>query len=150
VDQVEQVLNGALFINGTYHLGNIDLMGGLRYDRLTFSTDARSKQQVGERSFQSVSPSIGISFRPANYTLYANFSTSFQSPTTVELVNRPDGGNGFNPALKPEKSRGLEIGIRNQSGGRLTYDLAGYRMWINDLLFPYQLEADGPTFYRNQ
>src|SRR5699024_11017524 len=150
VNQIEQVLNQALFVNGTYRLGKINLMGGLRYDRLTFSTDSPSNKQTGERIFQSVSPSVGISFRPENHTLFANFSTSFQSPTTTELVNRPDGGNGFNPHLKPERTWGLEVGLRSQSAGSFTYDLTGYRMWINDLLFPYQLEDGGPTFYRNQ
>src|SRR5699024_12554948 len=94
VNQTEQVLNHALFVNGTYRLGKINLMSGLRYDRLTFSTDALSNKQTGERVFQSVSPSVGLSFRPEDHTLFANFSTSFQSPTTTELVKRPDGGNG--------------------------------------------------------
>src|SRR5699024_8715367 len=93
VNQVEQVLNHALFVNGTYHLRTLTLMGELRYDRLTISTDSLSKQFTGERSFQSVSPSIGISYAPASYMLFATFITSFQSPTTTELVNRPDGGN---------------------------------------------------------
>src|SRR5699024_11839130 len=82
--------------------------------------------------------------------LFVNFNTSFQSPTTTDLVNRPDVGNGFNPHLKPERTWGLEVGLRSQSAGSFTYDLTGYRMWINDLLFPYQLEDGGPTFYRNQ
>src|SRR5699024_12202322 len=107
----------------TYRLGKINLMSGLRYDRLTFSADAPSNQQTGERIFQSVSPSVGISFRPENHTLFANFSTSFQSPTTTELVNRPDGGNGFNPHLKPERNWGLEIWNLSKNTGSFIYDL---------------------------
>src|SRR5699024_3770629 len=49
VNQIEQVLNQALFVNGTYRLGKINLMSGLRYDRLTFSADAPSNQQTGEQ-----------------------------------------------------------------------------------------------------
>lgn len=150
VNQLEQVWNQALFVNGTYMVGDINFTGGLRYDRLVFSTDSLSTRRTGSRTFQSLSPSIGISYNPEAYTLFANLSTSFQAPTTTELVNRPGGGNGFNPNLKPEKTVGLEAGIRNQPAQRFTYDLTAFHLWIYDLLFPYQLQADGPTYYRNQ
>lgn len=151
VDQIERVWNQALFATGTYSIGSFNILGGLRYDRLRFKADAAVTKHSGERTFSSVSPSIGINYTPGNQTLFANFSTSFEAPTTTELVNRPGGGNGFNPALEPEHSLGVELGIRaynpNQS---ITYDFTLYRMWIRDLLFPYQLQSNGPTYYRNQ
>jgi iron complex outermembrane receptor protein len=151
VNQVEQVWNQAIFSTATYSLGQFNILGGLRYDRINFSTDANTASQSGSRTFQSVSPSLGINYRPGNQNIFANISTSFEAPTTTELVNRPGGGNGFNPNLKPEHTVGLETGIRGYiSSNALTYDLTFYQLWINDLLFPYQLEANGPTFYRNQ
>ncbi|MDZ7693484.1 MAG: TonB-dependent receptor [Balneolaceae bacterium] len=43
------------------------------------------------------------------------------------------------------------MGSRGQIvNGKLSYDLALYNLWISDLLFPYQLQANGPTYYRNQ
>lgn len=66
-------------------------------------------------------------------------------------MNRPGGGNGFNPDIEPEQTLGLEIGTRGTLlSSALTFDLTLYRLWISDLLFPYQLEANGPTYYRNQ
>ncbi|PAU93834.1 hypothetical protein CK503_09170 [Aliifodinibius salipaludis] len=151
VDQVEKVWNQAVFSTATYSLGKFNILGGLRYDRINFSTDANTASQSGDRTFKSVSPSLGINYRPGNQNIFANVSTSFEAPTTTELVNRPGGGNGFNPKLKPEQTIGLETGIRGHiQSSALTYDLTFYRLWIDDLLFPYQLETDGPTFYRNQ
>lgn len=151
VDQVERVWNQAIFANGTYSMGNINIMGGLRFDRLTFSADTASSQPIGQRSFQSLSPSVGINYQSADQTYFLNISTSFEAPTTTELVNRPGDGNGFNPNLRPEKTLGLELGARgSNSRNTLNYDIAVYRLWITDLLFPYQLKTDGPTYYRNQ
>ena len=151
VEQVEQVWNQAIFSTATYSLGQFHILGGIRYDRINFNTDANSPSQSGNRTFQSVSPSLGVSYRFSNQNIFANVSTSFEAPTTTELVNRPGGGNGFNPDLKPEQTVGVETGIRGHiQTNTLTYDVAFYQLWINDLLFPYQLESNGPTFYQNQ
>lgn len=151
VDQIEQVWNQAIFSTATYSLNKFNFMGGIRYDRLWFSTDAPTADLSGSRTFQSISPSFGINYQPSNQTVFLNFSTSFEAPTTTELVNRPRGGNGFNPNLRPERTLGLETGIRGSNNTEtILYDLTVYRLWIQDLLFPYQLESNGPTYYRNQ
>src|SRR5699024_338472 len=150
VDQLEQVIEHSLFVHATYPLGSFNIMGSLRYDRITFSTDSLSAEQVGKRSFQSLSPNIGIGYSPSRFTIYTNFNSSFQTPTTTELTNRPKEGNGYNPFLKPERTWGLEAGIRNLKNQAFTFDFALYRLWINDLIFPYQLKVDGATYYRNQ
>jgi iron complex outermembrane receptor protein len=151
VNQVEKVRNEALFLTSTYTLGKINLLGGLRYDRLTFSSDSASSINTGERTFQAFSPSIGLSYNTGPITLFSNLSTSFEAPTTTELVNRPDGGNGFNPNLKPERTIGFELGSRGTVyEDFLEYDVTFYQLWIQDLLFPFQLENNGPVFFRNQ
>lgn len=151
VDQVERVWNQAIFSTATYSFDRFNILGGLRYDIITFDTDSKTSEQSGNRTFQSLSPGIGINFQPGYQTVFANLSTSFEAPTTTELVNRPGEGNGFNPDLKPEQTLGLETGIRGRiDSGSLSYDLTFYQLWINDLLFPYQLQNNGPTYYRNQ
>ena len=151
VDQVEKVWNRALFATGTFSYNRFNVMGGIRYDRLQFKAGAPNAQLSGERTFDSFSPSIGLSYQPGHQTLFLNLSTSFEAPTTTELVNRPGAGNGFNPTLEPEQTTGLEAGIRGTLFDEaVQYDLTAFRLWIRDLLFPYQLEANGPTFYRNQ
>lgn len=151
VNQVEEVWNQALFVTADYTFGSLTLLGSLRYDQITFSADASMTNRTGKRTFQSLSPGFGISYDLESIILYSNVSTSFQAPTTTELVNQPGGGNGFNPNLEPMHTVGLELGTRGQKlNSKLVYDIALYRMWIKNLIFPYQLSANGPTFYRNQ
>lgn len=151
VDQAETVWNQAVFLHSTYDLQAINLSASLRFDRINFSSDSTGGNNTLERSFNALSPGFGVSYTTGPSTLYANVSTSFEAPTTTELVNRPDGGNGFNPHLKPERTLGLEAGSRGSIlQQKLTYDVAVYKLWITDLLFPYQLELNGPVYYRNQ
>lgn len=151
LNQLEKVTNQALFITSDLELGQFNILAGLRYDRLTFSVDSAAVEQTNSRTFNALSPSIGVSYLTDTNKWYANVSTSFEAPTTTELVNSPEGGGGFNPSLEPERTIGLEFGTKgNLSGNLLQYELTLYRMWIEDILFPYQLQANGPTFYRNQ
>ena len=97
---------------------------------------------------QQWSPTLGLTYRPRPLlAIYANFSTAFQTPTTTELSNRPDGARGFHPDLQPEQFRSFELGAKGATP-RLSYNLAAYHLAIRNLLIPFQ----GPTeeiFYRN-
>lgn len=151
VQQLETVTNQALFarmgipVNQRF---NINL--GLRTDRLLFkSEDNLGEALEGDRSFFALNPSAGFSYRLNNSQIYTNFSTSFESPTTVELVNRPEGGNGFNQNINPERTISIETGLRGNLN-RLRYDIAVYGMRVNDLIISFQLEDGGPNFFRNE
>lgn len=155
VQQTEVVTNQALFAQIGVPLGSrLRANAGLRTDWIQFEADeALSENVEGSRSFFSVNPSIGLSYNFGRSTLYSNFSTSFESPTTTELVNRPNGTGGFNPDLEPEKAVSLEGGIRGNAGknNSFIYDVTLYRMNINDLLIPFELEEfEGVTFFRNE
>lgn len=151
IDQLETVWNRALFASATYSSNGFQLLGSLRFDNLAFSSDAVSPDASGSRDFYALNPAIGISFEAGSARIYSNLSTSFEAPTTTELVNRPDNEEGFNPEIQPEKTVGWEAGVRGElMEGSVEYETALYHMWIRDLLFPYQLAADGPVYYRNQ
>lgn len=154
VDQVEYVTNYSAFLTSGYSMDALNLTAGLRYDYLQFRADAPTTVDSGDRVFQALNPTLGISYNTGLNKIYSNISTSFEAPTTTELVNRPDGGNGFNPDIDQERIIGLESGIRGvwdiEGSSALSYDVALYHLWIRDLLMPYQEEANGPTFYRNQ
>jgi iron complex outermembrane receptor protein len=151
VNQLERVSDQALYLTAKYSPGAFSVLGSLRYDRLPFSTDSAASNRVGKRVFHAFSPALGVSYHPGPLSVYANLSTSFEAPTTTELVNRPGNGNGFNPSLKPEHTLSLDIGSRGSAFHHfLEYDLSLYQLWIRNLLFPYQLKANGPTYYRNQ
>lgn len=151
VDQLETVTNQALFARMGLPLSDrLIFNAGLRADWLQFkSEDDLGQELEGDRSFFSLNPSAGFTYRLDNARIYTNFSTAFESPTTVELVNRPEGGNGFNQNLDPERTVSIESGIRGQLN-RLDYDFAVYLMRVNNLITSFQLEQGGPNFFRNE
>lgn len=109
--------------------------------------------QSGTRTLSQFSPSVAASLRLGDLTwAYASIGTAFQTPTTNELSNRPDGAGGFNPELSPESIVSLEAGARGQwLPARLAWDVALYRMAVDDMLVPFQRDdASGDAvFYRN-
>jgi len=124
---------------------------GLRYDEITFDIDDRftsDGDDSGEISFDQWSPSVGIRSDFGSGMVFANYSSSFETPTTTELAN-PSGGGGFNPALGPQTADSIEIGWK--TGGEQTYfEIAAFRIDLEDELVPFELEGfPGRTFYRN-
>ncbi|UCH64587.1 MAG: TonB-dependent receptor, partial [Ignavibacterium sp.] len=130
------------------------LSAGLRYN--TFSFEVKDKffkdyaDNSGKRIMNNFSPTFGVGIKLSDLTtLYGNYSTAFQTPTTNELSNTPDGSGGFNNSLNSEKIASLETGLRgyvNSLG--LNYNVVLYYMRIKDMLIPYQNELE-ETFYRN-
>lgn len=149
VKQLETVTNQAVFGRITIPMGKLALSGGIRADRLMFSAQDRlGTDHDGDRAFISVNPSIGLTYDLRHARLYSNISTSFESPTTTELVNRPGGGNGFNQNLDPERTISFETGVRGNSwSNRINYDFAIYLMQITNLIFPFDTE---PLLVRNE
>ena len=130
------------------------LSAGGRFDRYRF--EARDRRLAdgddsGERAMSRFSPAIGAAFAPGGqFTAFANYATAFQTPTTVELSNRPGGAGGFNLDLDPELLRSLEAGLRGAWTRRgLEYSLALFRFTLDDMLIPYQLAGSDEIYYRN-
>lgn len=153
--QDESVRNiaGYGFLNITI-AGPLRATAGLRLDGIRFSMDDRffeNGDQSGNRNFSAVSPAIGLSYQLTNGLLYANFRNAFETPTTTELVNRPDLDGGFNPDLDPQRVSSFEVGVRGMlANSMIEYDVALYSMEIKDKLSPFQTEAGGDrTFFRN-
>ena len=62
-----------------------------------------------------------------------SYSTAFRAPTFNELYWPDTGFGGGNPALKPERSRNLEAGLRYASGGQ-QFDAVYFDNRIRDLI----------------
>lgn len=151
IDQTDFVNNQALFSQAAVQLNDLTLNIGLRADRMQFSVDDFMENSHSERSFYSLNPSAGINYRLNNLRLFANFSTTFEAPTTTEFKNRPGGGTGFNPNLNPEKTIGFETGFRGNSvQSRIQYELVFFNLNIRDLIIPFEEFDGGPTLYRNE
>lgn len=156
LDQLETVTQAAVFGRlrldlGALGLGGAAVEGTLRGDRLRFDADDRllaDGDQSGARTLGAWSPQLGLTYRTGPALLFASFATAFETPTTTELVNRPEGGGGFNPDLDPQRTVGVEVGARGVAG-RVRYDVAAYAMAVRDGLVPSEGE-DGRTYYANR
>ncbi len=153
VDQRERATDAAAFARATLPVGPLRLSGGLRYDRIRYSVDDRlgagDGAGDGARTLHALSPSAGVLLPYAGGRAYARVGTALDAPTTQELGNRPDGQGGFNLGLRPEATVGVEAGAAGRLR-HLEYDVAVFAARVDDLLAPYQTEAGGPTFYRNE
>lgn len=152
LDQQETVASAAAFGQASYRRGPLTISAGLRFDRTRFEADDRllaDGDQSGDRVLAAWSPSAGVSYRIGPALVFASAGTAFETPTTTELVNRPDGAGGFNPEIEPQRTRGVEAGVRGTSrDGRVYFDLAAYRLAVRDQLTAFE-GADGRTYYRN-
>ncbi len=131
----------------------IKLIVGLRYDSFNFEAADNflvNGNDSGERVMDKLSPIVGASYKfSERMILYGNLSTAFQTPTTNELSNKPDGAGGFNESIVPENIESFEIGFRGSLAAiGLNYDAVLYKMNIDDVLIPFQNDFE-ETFYRN-
>lgn len=111
---------------------------GARYDNITYDTNDRllsDGDQSARRTFQRVSPKIGLLWNPgADFGLFLNLSSAFQTPTRSELSATVDA-NGFNPELDPQLARHAEIGLRGTQR-RLRYELSLFQTDVDDEILP--------------
>jgi iron complex outermembrane recepter protein len=157
LDQLEHVTNLAGFAQlATQPVEPLTVLAGLRYDWFRFDVrdrfvSATNPDDSGERRMDAVSPSLGASLRVApGARVFANVATSFETPTTTELANRPEGAGGFNPELEPQRALSYEGGLQGRVGALAVYQLAAYHARLRNALIPFEVpQAPGRQFFRN-
>ena len=105
----------------------------------------------GERTFQHATSRVGVSYTPIKEaTLYTSWGQGFLPPATEELESNPEHLGGFNSAIKPATSQGVDIGIRGSLGAHFQYDTAFFHLSTKNDFERYRI-ADRPleTFYGN-
>jgi iron complex outermembrane recepter protein len=120
-------------------LDNLRVNVGARYDHIHFSVRdlAREGQPRLGRTFERVTPKIGLTFRPvAPVSLYATYSGGFETPTIGEMRTLPGGEFGFNASLEPQRSTNYELGLRGQPASWLSFESAVYRQFVHNLISP--------------
>jgi iron complex outermembrane receptor protein len=126
---------------------------GLRYDWVRFDLDDRYTgdgfDDSGARTMSALSGNVGASWTfDTRFVPYVNVSTAFETPTTTELVNQPDGSGGFNPELGPQRAVNYELGARGQPGQGISYSVAVFLGRVTDAIVQ-QSEVGGRAFFRN-
>ena len=157
LDENETVSNVGPYVRDQVQLGTRSLLSlGVRADLVKFEVDDNlitptMPDASGTRTLDAVSPMGGFVFRVTPlHSLYANVSSAFETPTTTEFGNKPDGSAGLNPDLKPQYSTTYEIGAKGIALGRMEYDLAAFDTEVRDELIPFEVPGgSGRTFYRN-
>jgi iron complex outermembrane receptor protein len=154
VDQLERVRSVGPFVQMTAApRPRWTLTAGLRYDSYEFRADDRrlaDGDQSGSRTLDAFSPSLGLTYAAnPGLNVYGSFATAYETPTTQELSNRPDGDGGFNTELEPQDLRTFEAGLRGLAARwRLRYDIAAYTSRLENALVQYQ-RADEIEYFRN-
>ena len=129
------------------------LSTGVRYDWVRFDLDDRYTgdgfDDSGARTMSALSGNFGASWTfDDRFVPYVNVSTAFETPTTTELVNQPDGSGGFNPELGPQRAVNYELGARGQPAPGVSYSVALFLGRVTDAIVQ-QLEVGGRAFFRN-
>ena len=130
---------------------------GVRYDRFRFKVVDRffedGVSDSGSRTMDQISPVLGLNYRPKpQYAIYTNVATAFQTPTTTELSNRPEGEGGFNPSLQPVKLTSFELGSKGfWPQQNLQFQAALFQANLRNILIPFQVQdaQSEEIFFRN-
>ncbi len=156
-DQRELVASAGPFARAELSLRpSIILSGGVRSDVVRFRVrdrlvSATNPDDSGERTLHALSPSLGIVWRVATLaSVYANVSRSFETPTTTELGNTPDGSAGINPDLAAQRTLSVEIGAKGALARGLRWDAAAFQTRASDELVPFDIPGGaGRRYFRN-
>lgn len=128
----------------------------LRHDQVRFRVRDRfvtntNADDSGDRTLQAVSPMLGLVWRArSQWSLYANLSSAFETPTVTELTNQETGAAGLNATLEPQRTRTAEFGTQTLIGGNLRADVALFRAVVLDELVPFDVpNQPGRRAFRN-
>jgi iron complex outermembrane receptor protein len=151
-DQQETVLGGGPYAQLQVERGRLRVNAGGRADAVRFKVQDRlitptNPDDSGDRTLHAFSPMAGVAWRATRFaSAYANYTTAFETPTTTELANQPDGSvGGFNASLRPQRSGTTEVGAKGVYR-MLFYSVAAFRTRVRDELIA---EQDSVTGDRN-
>ena len=156
LDQRELVSNIGPYVRDELQLGErLNLSGGIRADYVRFEVRDRflsdGRDDSGARVLHAVSPMLGLVARLSPLSAwYVNIGSAFETPTTTELGNQPNGNAGLNFDLKPQYSTTYETGLKGVLVSRVQYDVAFFDTEVRDELIPFEVPGgNGRTYYRN-
>jgi len=156
LDQREIVSSAGPYLRDELQLGRrVRLSGGARVDVVRFEVRDRfltdGRDDSGARTLRALSPMLGMVTRLTPLlAAYVNVGSAFETPTTTELGNQPNGNAGLNRDLKPQYATTYELGLKGLLIARLRYDVATFDTEVRDELIPFEVPGgNGRTYFRN-
>ncbi len=153
MDQLESFDSYGVFALGSFNKPKYSIQAGVRFDLHQISLDDNfglDQQDIDySSSLRAYSPNIGFIYNvDKSGELYANYGSSYETPSLSELSANPDG-SGFNNQLSPMVSSGFDMGFRKSSQS-LSYSLSAFHIDTKDEIVRYELEGfEGMNFYKN-
>lgn len=153
-DQDEVADTVGVFLQNEFAITEqIGLQAGLRYDHIVYEVEDKffaNGDQSSRIEFNELNPMFGINYslRP-ELNLYANYATSFETPTFTELASPAESGTlgGF-ANVAPQRAEGYEVGVKGVVAGRVRYELAFYDMDVEDEVTNVA-DRNGRAFFEN-
>jgi iron complex outermembrane recepter protein len=154
LDQRELVIGGGPYARLELERGRLRTSAGARSDVVRFELDdhllSGGRDNSGVRTLHAVSPMAGLAVRVTRLSsLYANFATAFETPTTTELGNQADGSAGLNRDLLPQYSRTIEAGAKGIAAS-MSYEVSLFHTGVRDELIQFQIPGgNGRMYFKN-
>ena len=144
--QLESFGSFGIYILDEVRWEKVLLRTSLRYDDLRLGADSISEDQT----YQVLNPSVGLSYEVASqHRLFADFSSSFETPALSELSANPSGAEGLNLELEPARALNYELGWKGL-WAKIRMEANVFFIESTNEILPYELEAfPGRAFYRN-
>jgi iron complex outermembrane receptor protein len=147
----DSLVNSAfLFEQVKWEKVRLQFGGRLDHSELDASANARFGP-ARSRNFTTGSGAVGMVYRPKEkYSGALNFSYTQRAPVQKELLsNGPDIGSGYflvgDPELKPERSYGLDLTLRKETG-KITGSATFFYTHFENFITPAPRGAIDPTF----
>lgn len=153
-DQLENADSRGFYFQNEFSITpQVDLLLGGRYDSVELDVDDRflaNGDQTDGLDFDELNPLAGIVYSPwRELNLYANYGTSFETPSFTELANASRGGTlGGLGDVSAQHAKSYEIGVKGLVRSRLTYDVAVYLIDVQDEIVNV-VNNGGRTFFQN-
>lgn len=139
-DQEEQAEAIGIYIRNIFALTDtLQLTVGGRYDSVELEVDdafLANGNQSSKIDFDEFNPTVGLNWNAwGNMNLFANYATSFETPTFTELANPARDLNvnlgGF-ANVTAQTSDSFEFGMRGALTRRINVDVAYFTMMVDD------------------
>ncbi len=154
LSQDEEFTNLGIYAINDFSINSLTFNLALRYDfnkiEVIDQLIENDADDSGTIDLNDFNYTLGVSYQFSDSkSIFASYSTSFETPTLNELSNNPDG-SGFNPNLKAQSAQHFEVGVKGYILEKTTFQLSIFNIVSNNELLPYELDSiPGRTFFRN-